>query len=358
MNESMIGGIQQVGVGVDDAEKTFRWFAKNFGFDVPIFDDDNTAVHMKNYMGGEPHDKRAIMIMNMGGGGGMEVWQYLDRKPQKPDNEMNIGDFGINLIKIKSNNIKKSYEHLRLQNVTLLSEIVSLPEKIYGFYAKDPYGNIIQVAENNSWLNKKRSDIGGVFGCMIGVSSIEKSMKLYGDILEYDIILDDQTGVFEDLSSLPNGNKKFRRVLLGHRDNKGGPFRHLLGDSQIELIEGFDSERKKIFADRYWGDLGYIHVCFDALDLNSLLAKCEKNGFPCEVKSSDAFEMGNTNGNWAYIEDPDGTLIEFVEPVKVPLIKALNWNINLRNRKKAKVLPKWIVNCLSFKRVKFNGQRD
>ena len=354
----MIGGVQQIGVGVDDAEKTFRWFATNFGFDVPIFDDDNTAVHMKNYMGGKPHEKRAIMIMNMGGGGGMEVWQYLNRKPQKADSEIKIGDFGINLIKIKSNDIKKSYDRLRLQKVELISEIVSLPDKRNCFYVKDPFGNIIQIAEYSSWLNKKRSDTGGVFGCMIGVSSIEKSMKLYRDVLEYDIILDDQTGKFEDLSSLPNGDKKFRRVLLGHKNNKSGPFQHLLGESQIELIEGFGPDRKGIFTDRYWGDLGYIHVCFDAVDLNSLLSRCENNGFPCRVRSNDSFEMGNTNGNWAYIEDPDGTLIEFVEPLKVPLIKALKWDLNLRKRNQTKPLPKWIINCLAFKRVKFNGQGD
>ena len=32
--------------------------------------------------------------------------------------------------------------------------------------------------------------------------------------------------------------------------------------------------------------------------------------------------MGDAAGQFAYIEDPDGTLIEFVETHKVPLVKA------------------------------------
>lgn len=49
--------------------------------------------------------------------------------------------------------------------------------------------------------------------------------------------------------------------------------------------------------------------------------------------------MGEANGHWGYIEDFDGTLIEFIETHKVPLLKKWGININLKNRNPRKPLP-------------------
>jgi hypothetical protein len=63
--------------------------------------------------------------------------------------------------------------------------------------------------------------------------------------------------------------------------------------------------------------------------------------------------MGDAAGHFTYTEDPDGTLIEFVETYKIPVLKKFNWYINLKNRKRNKPLPKWLLKALSFNRVKF-----
>ncbi|MEZ4905154.1 MAG: hypothetical protein R2822_27105 [Spirosomataceae bacterium] len=31
---------------------------------------------------------------------------------------------------------------------------------------------------------------------------------------------------------------------------------------------------------RDWGDAGFIHLCFDALDMDALKNRCQTNGFP------------------------------------------------------------------------------
>jgi hypothetical protein len=62
--------------------------------------------------------------------------------------------------------------------------------------------------------------------------------------------------------------------------------------------------------------------------------------------------MGEAAGHFSYIEDPDGTLIEFVETHKVPVIKKLGWYLNLKKRNPNKALPNWMVSTLSFNRVK------
>ena len=51
------------------------------------------------------------------------------------------------------------------------------------------------------------------------------------------------------------------------------------------------------------------------------------------VDIDNSFDMGEAAGRFSYIEDPYGTLIEFVETHKVPIIKKIGWYINLKKRR-------------------------
>jgi hypothetical protein len=92
--------------------------------------------------------------------------------------------------------------------------------------------------------------------------------------------------------------------------------------------------------------------------MSSLEAKCNSMGFPFTVDSSikqdevNTFTMGEASGHFTYIEDCDGTLIEFVETIKIPLIKKLGINLNLNNFKPEKPIPDWMLKALRFGRVK------
>ena len=352
MDSKLIYGIQQVGVGVENAEEAFRWYATRLGSDVIVFDDSNEATYMAPYMGGKARNKRALMAVNMCGGSGYEIWQYIDRKPSKIKEEIKVGDYGISIIKIKTRNAQTSYNRLKTKGVNILSEIKEEPDGRRSFYIKDPYDNILCIKEFDDWYAQNGFDLGGIFSCLIGVSDIEKSLILYADVLGYDKVVYDETGVFDDLADLPNGKGKFRRMLLGHHEKRTGGFSKLFGESQIELIQSLDATPKAIFKDRYWGDLGFIHLCFDIKNMKKLVEECTAKGYPFKVLSDESFEMGDANGHWGYIEDNDGTLIEFVETHKVPVLKKLNWYIKLKNRDPKKPLPNWIIKALSLKRVR------
>ena len=62
--------------------------------------------------------------------------------------------------------------------------------------------------------------------------------------------------------------------------------------------------------------------------------------------------MGEAAGHFAYMEDPDGTLIELVETHKIPIVKKLGWYIHLTRRPIGKRLPAWMLKTLRFNRVK------
>ena len=62
--------------------------------------------------------------------------------------------------------------------------------------------------------------------------------------------------------------------------------------------------------------------------------------------------MGEAAGHFSYIEDPDGTLIEFVETHKVPILKKFGLYLNLKKRNPEKALPSWMINMLGIQKVK------
>ncbi|MEZ4987840.1 MAG: VOC family protein [Saprospiraceae bacterium] len=290
--------------------------------------------------------------MNMQGGSGYEHWQYLERTPVDPPRQIEVGDRGIFSAFVKSRDIHQSYQRLQQRGEKIVTPIQLEPDQAKSFHLKDPFGNVLRIKEFNSWYTKSGHDTGGVFGCLIGVSDIDRSLALYAGVLGYDKVLYDRSGQFEDLWELPGGRRNFRRVLLTHSAQRVGGFSKLLGDSQIELIQCLDESTPHIFANRYWGDTGFIHLCFDIRNMKKLTAECAEKGFPFKVLSDGAFDMGDTQGHWGYLEDADGTLIEFVETHKVPLLKSIGLGIDLTKRDPLKPLPNWMIKAMSLKRVR------
>lgn len=348
----IISGIQQVGIGVSDADRAWSWYRKHFGMDVPVFKDSATASLMTRYTGDRAEDRYAILAMNMQGGGGFEIWQYTSRSPQKSAGEHLLGDTGVFAVKLKTQDIEAAYNRLKSNGVNLVNGIQESPDGRKHFYVKDPFENIFEIIESKSWFKKDRAITGGVAGCVIGVSDVDKALKLYSDILGYNEVIYDGVRHFNDYAGVPGGDNEFRRVILRSNKNRRGAFCRLLGDTELELVEVRNRAPHKIFRDRFWGDLGYIHICFDINGMANLADRCKQANFSFTVDSRDSFDMGKAAGHFSYCEDPDGTLIEFVETHKIPIIEKIGWYLNIRNRNPDKPLPDWMLGMLALNRVK------
>ncbi len=352
MSEYIISGIQQIGTGIPDLSSAFRWYRKNFGFDIRVFEDDGEAALMLPYTGGKPRARHAILALNMQGGGGLEIWQYKGRKTKAPGFQVKLGDLGIFSARIKARDVQKAFAFLRAGDVEILGGIAADPAGSLHFFVRDPYGLIFQVTEGHSWFSSGKHPTGGAAGCSIGTSDAEKAQDFYAQILGYDQLLYDERGEFEDLQTLPGGAGKFRRMLLTHSKPRRGAFSTILGPTKIELFQSLDRRPKKIFADRYWGDLGFIHLCFDVNGMDSLKRSCSDAGCPFTVDSATGFDMGDSAGRFAYTEDPDGTLIEFIETHKLEIMKKWGLYLDLTKRRPEKALPRWMLKSLAFNRVK------
>ena len=362
MQKSIISGIQQIGIGVVDFKKAWKYYINVFNMDVKILEDDTVAELMLPYTGNKPQKRHAAIVINMQGGSGFEIWQYSDRKPQKIGFDIQVGDLGICIAKMKSRDVKLTYQELSVRHdVKILGGLSSYIDGTDTFYLEDPFGNIFQVVQDTSVFRDEHRSSGGPVGAVVGVSDIDRALPMYRDILGYNKIIADVTGTFKDLSGLKSGDQHFRRLLLTHSAPRIGSFSRLFGSSTIELIQALDRKPRKIYEGRFWGDPGFIQICFDVNNMEALKIKCESMGFHFTVDSSvnpdnnRTFDMGDASGRFTYIEDYDGTLIEFVETQKIPLIKKLGINLNLKNFNPAKPLPDWVLKALRFGRVKIEN---
>jgi catechol 2,3-dioxygenase-like lactoylglutathione lyase family enzyme len=348
----VINGIQQIGIGVANAKVVFNWYKKVLGFNILLFEDESTAELMLRYTRGNTVDRYAILALNMRGGGGLEIWQPTSRGPEGPKKSIQLGDPGINAMKIRTSSLDSTRSTLLNSDHPKIGPTLSLSSGEKCFYFTDPWGNLVQIVEEPYKFTETPVPSGGVYGAVIGVRSLETSISFYEEVLGYIL---HPTGIVEGSNDTFNQNgaqRSLRTAVLHSGNSQKGGFCELFGPSQIELIQVKGETPDPIFKNRQWGDLGYIHLCFDISDMDTLKALCKRLEQPFTVDSGDSFDMGEAAGRFGYIEDPDGTLIEFVETHKVPIAKRFGIYLNLKKRDAHKPLPRWLVKALSLHRRK------
>ena len=349
MKQKVICGIQQVGIGVNDFVEAWKWYYDHFGFEIKIVDDEGVAERMLPYTGGKPQPRRSGIALNIRGGGGFEIWQPKERELNYLKEPVRLGDLGILIAKVKTGVVERAYNTFINRGLDVISEVLVSPFGLKHFYMKDPYGNLFDLEEDHYVFVNEDKLTGGANGAVIGVSDMERSLPLYMKLLEYDKVVFDRTEVFADLQSLPGGEKKLRRVILERAKPIEGPLSGVMGTSRLELIQA-ETPGKKLYEGRYWGDPGFIHLCFDVRNMEAVKAETEAMGHPFVCDSGADFGMGEANGHFTYIEDPDGTLIEFVETFRIPIIKKLGIYLNLAKKDDRKQLG--ILKLLRFAKVK------
>ena len=344
-----ISGIQQLGIGTVDFRKSWDWYIEMFGADTKILEDDTVAERMLPYTGGVPQKRHACIAMNLQGGGGFEIWQYSHRKPEPCPFTIAVGDLGVFAAKLKCLDIKAFHKQISSKWADV-TEPSLLPDGTPCFYVKDLFGNIFQMVERKDVYINQGKLTGGMAGAVIGVSDMDRSVKFYKEVLGYDIVKCDVVTTFEDCPLLPQAEEKCRRVILAS-PKRTGAYADLLGDSTIELVQALEHTPRKIYEGRYWGDPGFIQVCFDVTGMRELGKFCAEKGHPFTVDScpsGEVFDMGDASGHFTYIEDPDGTLIEFVETHKIPIAKKLGLVIDMKKIKPGKPLPKFLFKLMGL----------
>ena len=351
MEEAIISGMQQVGLGVSDRDAAYRWYGETLGIDIAAFRDEGEATLMTRYTRGRVRKRRAVLAVSIQGGGGLEIWQALDPGPAAPVVEP--GDLGICWAVLKTRDVEGAFARLSGTPGRVLGPVVRDPAGRASFFLRDPDGNLLRVVPGSDWFARSPAPVGGVAGCAIGVADIDRARAFYGGALGWDRIVYDERGTFADLACLHGGSGRLRRLLLARAEPQRGPFAEWLGASQIELVQCLDRVPRGTYAGRAWGDPGFMHVCFEVRAMEAWKERLGRLGFPFTVDSAGAFSMGGDAGRFAYCEDPDGTLVELVETERIGIVKRWGVYLDLRRRPPGKPLPRWLLGAMRLNRTRW-----
>src|SRR5690554_6290153 len=140
MMEKVICGIQQIGIGVPDVQEVWKWYRKFFGVDVRIFEEAAEAPLMTRYTGDKVHSRTATLALSMEGGGGFEIWQFTSRDTEKPKFDVQLGDYGLYICRIKSRDVKASFDFMKLNGAKVLGELKTTPHGEPHFFVEDQIG--------------------------------------------------------------------------------------------------------------------------------------------------------------------------------------------------------------------------
>ena len=123
----LINGMQHIGIGVFDIDRSWKWYRRYFGLDIPFFDAVAEAPLMQYYNCGNVIEKRAAMVMNLQGGCAVEVIQPTSFVPQKADFTPQLGDLGIFMARVKTTDLQKSH-NLFKEGGEQVSNIMTTPD--------------------------------------------------------------------------------------------------------------------------------------------------------------------------------------------------------------------------------------
>jgi catechol 2,3-dioxygenase-like lactoylglutathione lyase family enzyme len=321
----MINGIQHVGIGVRDRERSFAFYKDALGFAVPI------SKHTGNCKGVIPiiekdENRNVIIPLNPYGGALVEIFQYTSKNPTPIPAEVNFSYNGFLFYGLKVKNIEKSLDIIEKKGGQILSrtrEFTPLKDRRWKTAVfRDPdgiYGILLEHPESTIGYGNGRPKIGGIEYVSIGVSNLAQSVEFYTKIIGYEEIIYTYEGTSPEWDVMIGRGKKTKRALLKKKKRAQGQFRHFLRGGMIELIEMEDNTGKHNFEGRKWGDIGIMELCFDVTDIYSTLESVTKKGAQIIVPPYNQ-DMGmDTYAIFAYIKDPDGSKLEFADISSLPV---------------------------------------
>lgn len=351
----MINAIQHIGFGVADRDRSWAFYRK-LGFDVPMSLNQSYASRMEPLVGGN-YERKVVIAANLMGGATLELYEYLSTQPMPLPEKFMWGDPGMNATALKVPNLARALDLFKDTPETIIAGPLNWPAypSWRAALIKDPDGLLIylvEIPEMKYSICRKKDSVGGVVFSTIAVTDMKRSLEFYRKILDYSEVVYDWKGEDTMLGSIPGGARPMRRVMLRDPRPSSSFFSFYLDRGMIELVEVEGSKGKHVYEGRRWGDVGQMEVCFDVYDIRATFNELVRRGAKPMLEPNDEdFDMGHgSTALFAYVADPDGTMIEMAEPTKLNITKAIA--LDLRKRKPGKSFPTWLMKMSRFNRYK------
>jgi len=313
----MINALQHVGMGVNDTDTTYAFYRDTLGFKIKLNDHTEYSQEMAPIIG-DVVEMRMLMAMNIHGGGAIELIEHTSTEPRARAEPVRWGDLGFLESGLWATNLDALVPQLQAKGVALLTPVCSFQDYAGATwkyaYLRDPDGLLLQLLERPG--SDGASLVGGISHVAVGVSDIEAAERFYGEVLGYDRAIYRFTGYLPEMDAVTGGPMRMKMTILERSQGSTSQLA-LLDGGLIKLVQAIGYQGRPIFEGRRWGDIGQMEVALDVTDLRVTLDEALSKGATL-LHPPTFMDMGSGSvGSFAYITDPDGNIIEFVEVEKI-----------------------------------------
>jgi len=319
----VINGMQHFGKGTWKTDETYSFYKKFFGYKIKLNDLTVRAKAMEPVVG-SVEKMRMMMAANAKGGAIVEIVEHKSSPIRPYPVHGGYGSYGILEVGFGVRGIEKVAADFKSQGVNFLTPICELDldggRRWRYTYLEDPDGLRLQLVED-IWPNKPEATTPEVRGAVhigIGVSNLERSTEFYQSALGFDRLVYEFEGYIQEMDPLTGGALPMKLAILERSALMTGPI-SILPSGTVKLFEVPGFQGQHIYKGRRWGDIGCMELCMDVTDLEGTVAEMEAKGIAIYLPPVE-MDMGTgCKGMVAYVRDPDGTIVEFVE------IKTVAW---------------------------------
>ncbi|MEW6440035.1 MAG: VOC family protein [bacterium] len=324
----MINAMQHIGQGVRDVDTTYAFYKRFFGFKVKLNDLTVASKEMAAVIG-SVETMRMMMAANAKGGGIIELIEHKS-KPITPLPEL-YGNYGVLEVGYRVRSIDRVVADFQAKGLRFLTPVCELAlndgRRWRYAYLKDPDGLPLQLTEELGPGSPAaaRPEVHGAVHVGIGVSDIDRSKEFYRSALGFDRVLHESDGFIPEMDPLTGGPVRMKMAILERSAPPVGPLAGLLVRGTLKLFQVQGGKGKHIYDGRVWGEPGCMEFCFDVSDLLTTVETMKKKGIKIYLQPVEISMGSGSKGFAAYIQDPDGTTVEFVEVMSIAWMSAASF---------------------------------
>ncbi|MEW6442229.1 MAG: VOC family protein [bacterium] len=313
----MLCALQHVGMGVSDARASYGFYRERLGFDLKLVDWQGRSEELVPFIG-ELAEVRIIMALNPLKRGAVELVKLVSTPSHR--NRDRWGDIGYLASGYRATNLAalaREWEKLGIAFEVPVQSIRLADGRRREFaFLRDPDANLVELVDSTP-DTPCRPAVTGLTQVTIGVRNLDRALVFYRDVIGYDKVLYEASGRASAFDPLLRGQVNQREVLLGRSTSLEGPF-VVPGGGTLRLVQALEYEGRDLSEGRPWGDPGFqMESGFEVPNIRSAVEQLKASKQEI-FRPATHMNMGSgSRGYFAYVKDPDGNLVEFVEVRRV-----------------------------------------
>ena len=311
----MFRGINYVGIGVSDMDRSLKFYGELLGFTEVMFDYTGSIPGMEKVTGKPETKARIVMLKNQNTGplglGMIKLVQLLP--PDKPEPcsvaltrlwaDIDIAEVCFNT----RVGARKIFEQLVDKGVK--AALTPAPGRFLPYntentyaYMRDPDNGLMEFID---WEMGKslgtEPKVEGVNHVGFGVSDMDRSLKFYRELGFTDLVFDITEVSYSMATMYPAKPPKIRCAMIA---NYYGVW--------IEPIQILPPDKPTPFK-KGWGHLGPMEFAVGVSNIEKAYEELQKKGIKL-LCPPQTIEVPSGQWKYAYVAEPDNLYVSLIEP--------------------------------------------